>query len=81
MNERTALAADGVREAFARDKAVYLKADWTNRDPGIAKALEAQGRSGVPLYLVYGKAPQPAVLPQLLSEGIVVDALDAAAKG
>lgn len=81
VNERAALASAAVKEAFARDKAVYLKADWTNRDPGIAKALEAQGRSGVPLYLVYGKAPQPAVLPQLLSEGIVVEALDNAAHG
>ena len=46
-----------------------------------AKALAAQGRSGVPLYLVYGKGAQPVVLPQLLSEGIVVEALDNAARG
>ncbi len=81
VNERTALATDSVKAAFARDKAAYLKADWTNRNPEIGKALEAQGRSGVPLYLVYGKGAQPAVLPQLLSEGVVVEALDNAAHG
>jgi thiol:disulfide interchange protein DsbD len=81
VNERTALATDSVKAAFARDRAVYLKADWTNRNPEIAKALAAQGRSGVPLYLVYGKGAQPVVLPQLLSEGIVVEALDNAARG
>ena len=80
VNERTALAGKGVADAFARTKAVYLKADWTNRDDRIAKALTEQGRSGVPLYLVYDAKPDgPAkILPQLLTEGLVVEALDAA---
>jgi len=78
VNERTALATRAVSDAFAQTGAVYLKADWTNRDAAIANALTAQGRSGVPLYLVYGKGPTPRVLPQLLTSGIVVDALNAA---
>jgi thiol:disulfide interchange protein DsbD len=78
VNERTALATPAVSNAFAHTGAVYLKADWTNRDAAIANALTAQGRSGVPLYLVYGKGPTPRVLPQLLTSGIVVDALNAA---
>jgi len=43
-----------VNAAFARTGAVYLVADWTNRDAAIAEALGKQGRIGVPLYLVYG---------------------------
>jgi thiol:disulfide interchange protein DsbD len=78
VNERTALATQAVASAFAHTGAVYLKADWTKRDAAIANALSAQGRSGVPLYLVYGKGPAPRVLPQLLTSGIVVDALTAA---
>lgn len=80
VNERTALAGKGVADAFARTNAVYLKADWTNPDPRIAKALAEQGRSGVPLYLVYEAKPgsPPKVLPQLLTEGLVVEALEAA---
>ncbi len=81
VNERTALATPAVAQAFARTHAVYLKADWTRRDPAIAEALAAQGRSGVPLYLVYGKAAQPQILPQLLTPGAVVAALNDAAGG
>jgi len=81
VNERTALATQAVASAFAHTGAVYLKADWTKRDAAIANALSAQGRSGVPLYLVYGKGPAPRVLPQLLTSGIVVDALTAAGGG
>jgi thiol:disulfide interchange protein len=51
-------------KAFQRTGAVYLKADWTNRDDAIAKALADQGRVGVPLYLVYGTdGGAPKVLP------------------
>jgi thiol:disulfide interchange protein DsbD len=81
VNERTALAGRRVADAFARTGAVYLKADWTNRNDEIAKALAERGRSGVPLYLVYGKAGDPQVLPQLLTEGVVVAALEKAKAG
>ncbi|PXA95673.1 hypothetical protein DMC18_03430, partial [Caulobacter sp. D5] len=62
--------------------AVLLKADWTKRDATIAKALAEQGRAGVPLYLVYPKGGgAPAILPQLLTEGLVIEAVEKAAKG
>jgi thiol:disulfide interchange protein DsbD len=82
VNERTALAAGGVSDAFKRTGAAYLKADWTNRNDEIARALAAQGRVGVPLYLLYDAkgSVEPTVLPQILTEGGVVAALDAAAK-
>ena len=81
VNERTALAGKAVADVFSAKKAVYLKADWTRRDPVIANTLTALGRSGVPLYLVYtpGK-PEPQILPQLLTEGLVIEAIEAAAK-
>jgi thiol:disulfide interchange protein DsbD len=76
VNEAVALSRPAVREAMAAEGVVYLKADWTARDPVIAEALAAYGRAGVPLYLFYpagGKAPR--VLPQLLTEDIVIDAI------
>ena len=80
VNERTALAGRDVADAFARTGAVYLKADWTRPDPAITAALTAQGRSGVPLYLVYGpRDARPAILPQLLTGAAVVHALESAA--
>jgi thiol:disulfide interchange protein DsbD len=80
VNERTSLSTKTVAEALTRNNAVYLKADWTNRDAAIAAALAEHGRAGVPLYLVYGAGgSSPAVLPQLLTEGMVAEALDKAA--
>jgi thiol:disulfide interchange protein DsbD len=80
VNEQTALNTAEAVKAFQRSGAVYLKADWTNRDNAIAKALADQGRVGVPLYLVYGTdGGAPKVLPQLLTSGLVAAALDAAA--
>ena len=81
VNERTALATAEVADAFKKTGAVYLKADWTNRNPEIAKALQAVGRSGVPLYMLYdaGGTGDPKILPQLLTSGGVVEALNAAA--
>ncbi|MEJ0064803.1 MAG: thioredoxin family protein [Caulobacteraceae bacterium] len=81
VNEQTALNTAEAVKAFQRTGAVYLKADWTNRDNAIAKALADQGRVGVPLYLVYGKdGGAPQVLPQLLTSGLVAAALDTAAR-
>ena len=80
INERSALASPGVAEAIRRTDAVYLVADWTRRDDAIAAELQRHGRSGVPLYLVYAPgAAEPRVLPQLLTEGVVVEALEEAA--
>jgi len=82
VNERTALATAGVADAFKRTNTAYLRADWTNRNAEIADTLKAQGRAGVPLYLVYdAKGGEPQVLPQILTEGGVVSALSTAAGG
>ena len=80
VNERLAFSSQQVATAFKRSGAAYLVADWTNRDPVIAKALADQGRIGVPLYLVYGAAGNPRVLPQLLTPTTVSEALDDAAR-
>jgi thiol:disulfide interchange protein DsbD len=82
VNERTALATPAVADAFRRTGAVYLKADWTNRNADIARILTAEGRSGVPLYLLYDArgSGDPQILPQLLTAGAVVEALTNAAK-
>jgi len=76
VNERTALSTRGVAQAFRETGAIYLKADWTRKDATIEAELASHGRAGVPLYLVYpASGGEPAVLPQILTEGIVVRAL------
>ena len=77
VNEKVVLGTDAI-QAELRDKAiVYMKGDWTNRDPEITRVLEQYGRSGVPLYLLFPSDPQRdvSVLPNILTKGIVLDAL------
>ena len=81
VNERVALSGARVAKAFARTGVIYLKADWTRRDADIARTLAEHGRAGVPLYMVYGVGGGgPKVLPQLLTQDIVVKALDDASR-
>ena len=80
-NEVLVFSTPEVRQAFASRDVVPLKADWTNRDDVIAQELEAHGRAGVPLYLYYaaGSAEPPETLPSVLTKGLVLDTLAAAA--
>jgi thiol:disulfide interchange protein DsbD len=77
VNEQVALATRDTRRLFESRAVAYLVADWTRRDPAITRQLERYGRSGVPLYLLYAPAGgEPVVLPQLLTEAIVAEAID-----
>jgi thiol:disulfide interchange protein DsbD len=79
INERAALSSPRVAEALQRSNAVYLVGDWTRRDDAITRELERHGRSGVPLYLLYpATGGAPRILPQLLTEGVVTEALQTA---
>ena len=70
VNERGAMASAEVAEHFRGRGIRVLVGDWTLGDAAIGRFLEAQGRSGVPLYLYYAPGqPQPQVLPQLLTTG------------
>ncbi len=77
INERTSLSSGRVAEALEAANAVYLVGDWTRRDDAITAELQRHGRSGVPLYLLYSPGVDaPRILPQLLTEGVVIDALE-----
>ncbi|MEM8936194.1 MAG: thioredoxin family protein, partial [Pseudomonadota bacterium] len=75
FNKRVALNTEATKDAFKDHNVTFLTADWTNRDDVIARELSAHGRSGVPLYLLYGPEGEPSILPQVLTEDIVADAL------
>ena len=76
VNERAVLSSAAVRAALEGKGVVYMKADWTNRDPAITAALESFGRSGVPLYVLYGPDGRPQVQPQILTPGGFLAALE-----
>jgi thiol:disulfide interchange protein DsbD len=75
INERVALDSDAVRRAFAARGIIALKGDWTSQNPEITALLQQFGRSGVPLYLLYGGRGEPVILPQILTAASVIDAL------
>ena len=78
VNERVALNTEPVRQALVSNNIIYLKGDWTRRDPVITEYLARYERNGVPLYVVYPRnGGQPRVLPQILTPGLVVQALEA----
>ncbi|HEX8616905.1 MAG TPA: protein-disulfide reductase DsbD domain-containing protein [Thermoanaerobaculia bacterium] len=77
VNERIAFSSAEVQQLVKTRNIAMLKADWTSKDPAITRALAGFGRSGVPLYVLYEADPaaQPRLLPEILSPGILVDAL------
>jgi thiol:disulfide interchange protein DsbD len=75
LNENGVFANPRIARAFADENVAYLVADWTNRDATIAAALAEHGRAGVPLYLYYPPEGEVRVLPQVLSEALILETI------
>lgn len=77
VNEKVAFSSADVQQRFLDLGIVPLKADWTARDQVIAQALARFGRNSVPLYVLYhNSATEPILLPEILTPGIVLEALN-----
>lgn len=83
VNEKTVLADADVIGAFRSSGIVPVKADWTKRNADITRLLAQFGRSGVPLYVLFpaGNASHPLILPEVITVGIVLDAIEKAVSG
>ena len=78
VNERLVLSLPDVKSRLSDDDVVFMIADWTNKNDQIAQELARHGRSGVPLYLIYkpnNNSVTPEILPQVLTQNIVLSAL------
>jgi thiol:disulfide interchange protein DsbD len=82
LNKKTSLEIPQVQSKLAAVNALALLGDYTRKDPAITAELKRFQRAGVPLVLVYPRDPSkpPAVLPTVLTPGIVLEALEAAAR-
>ncbi len=69
------LETSEVKQALKDAGVVKMLADWTKNDPEITAELKKHGRSSVPLYVLYGPNGEEEILPQLLTKGVVIDAL------
>lgn len=81
VNKKTSVEVDSVRKRFEELGVLCFRADNTKASPEIAEELRKFNRAGVPLNLVYPADPtkDPIVLPELLTPGIVIEALNQAA--
>jgi thiol:disulfide interchange protein/DsbC/DsbD-like thiol-disulfide interchange protein len=75
-NKKLVFGSDEVKRVFRERNVATLKADWTMQDPHITAELARYQRSAVPFNVIWlpGKA-EPVILPELLTAGIVLDAL------
>jgi thiol:disulfide interchange protein len=72
VNEAIVLNQTSIKSALKSKNIVYLKADWTRKDAAIADKLAEYGRTGVPLYLLFSPGGVPTILPELLTEDILL---------
>jgi thiol:disulfide interchange protein len=78
VNKKLVLQTSAMQRAFEERGVKLLRADWTKRDAAITAELARHGRNGVPLYLLYSSGQNQAqVLPEILTEAIVMNALAA----
>jgi thiol:disulfide interchange protein/DsbC/DsbD-like thiol-disulfide interchange protein len=75
VNKRLVLDRPDTLAALQRAGVVLMRADWTRRDAAISAALNRLGRSGVPVYLLQRPGQAPVLLPEILTQQMVLDAL------
>ena len=76
VNEAVALKTSEVSKVLAEKNITYLEADWTRKDPIISETLEQYGRTGLPLYLLFPSEGDPLILPEILTEDILLSYLN-----
>ncbi len=81
-NKKLVFGSDDVLHVFDEKKIAALRADWTNQDPRITAELAKYKRAAVPFNLVWLPGqPEPVILPEILTPGIVLDAVKPAPSG
>ena len=76
VNEKIALTAK-IKKHMHEQGVVFMVGDWTNKNQEITAFLNSHKRSGIPLYLLYPPGGgEPELLPQLLTENIVANAIE-----
>ncbi|RIK71820.1 MAG: hypothetical protein DCC67_20110, partial [Planctomycetota bacterium] len=80
LNRKFAIERQEVRELVERNDVVTLLADWTDKNKLIENALAELNSRSIPLLAIYPADPsrEVIVLPDLLTQGDVLEALVAA---
>lgn len=75
VNASVALHTVRTMAAFEEQGITLMIADWTRRNDEITEFLGEFGFNGVPLNVFYPANAEPVVLPQILSEDIVIQTI------
>lgn len=71
LNKKAVLETEAAQKIFQDNDVLIMRADWTNQDPVITKALADFNRNSVPVYLFYGKGAKAQILPQILTIAMI----------
>lgn len=81
VNKAAVLNRGPVLARLQRTDVIAMKADWTRPNETISRYLASFGRYGIPFNAVYGPgAPDGILLPELLTNSMVLNAIEQAAK-
>jgi len=82
VNKKIAIEVPSVRAKLKQIGSVNLVGDYTHQPDAITDELSRFHRAGVPLVLVFPGKPnaEPVVLPEVLTSGTVMSALEQASK-
>ncbi len=79
VNKRLVLDSEEALAELGALEVVLMRGDWTRPDQTIANYLASHGRYGIPFNAIYGpSAPDGILLPELLNQTALSDALDRA---
>jgi thiol:disulfide interchange protein len=80
LEKKTVIETDAVRRKLRELGVVPIKADFTQQQPWVAEELKSYGRAGVPLDVVLpaGQPDNPIVLPEMMTQSMLLKALDQA---
>ncbi|WP_231745336.1 MULTISPECIES: protein-disulfide reductase DsbD [Microbulbifer] len=72
VNKKLVLDLPEIQDVFQRNNVYLVRADWTDHNPEITRALAELGRNSVPVYAWYAPgASRPELLPQILQESMI----------
>ncbi len=75
FNEKLVIDTQAVRNAFAQNEVATVKVDYTHYDQEITRMLNEFERAGVPLYVIYPGSGEPIVLPEVITQSMVLAAV------
>ena len=74
-NQLFVFESAAIKQLFAEEKVVLLRADWTRPDATILQYLTRFDRYGIPFTAVYNGGDTPLILPELLTEDTLTEAI------